>query len=154
MLTVKQCNAAISNIKISGKALDAAVQDVGLSVLVHVQEHREASLAVKLLNALPKGARKAALVAWFTNYGMISVNRDKVTAKERPLVFNAEAKTDLEEAAKKPWFKSAPEKPVSEMFDFQAQLLSLMKRADEAAKKGQSVAGADQLAKIRAMVAV
>jgi hypothetical protein len=149
MLTLKQCNSAISNIKISGKALDAAVQDVGMSVLQHVEANREVSLACKLLAALPKGARKAALVAWFTNYGMISINRDKTTAKDRPFLFNAEGKTDLVEAAKVPWFKSAPEKPVVEMFDFQAQLTALLKRAADAQAKGQKIEGADLLTKIR-----
>lgn len=149
MLTLKQCNAAIQNIKITGKALDAAVQDVGMSVLQHVETNREVSLAIKLLNALPKGARRAALVAWFTNYGMISVNTDKATAKDRPFVFNADAKTDLEEAAAKPWYKAAPERPVSEMFDFQAALAALLKKAEKAEQAGLEIKGADKLAQAR-----
>jgi hypothetical protein len=151
MLTVKQCNAAIQNIKVNGKAFDAAVQDVGMSVLQHVELNREVSLAIKLLNALPKGARKAALVAWFTNYGMISVNTDKASSKDRPFVFNADGKTDLQEAASKPWFKAAPEKPVAEMFDFQAALARLLKQADAAQAKGQTIKGADKLAQARAL---
>lgn len=149
MLTEKQCNSAIQSIKISGKALDAAVQDVGLSVLQHVEANREVSLAIKLLNALPKGTRKAALVAWFTNYGMISVNTDKASSKERPFVFNAEGRTDLEEAAAKPWFKAAPEKPVHEMFDFQAKLAALLKQAAAMQAKGVQIQGADKLAAVR-----
>lgn len=141
LLNVKQTNAAIANIKINGKALDQSIQEVGLSVLHHVGENREASLAVKLLNAMPKGARRNALVEWFIRFGMIAVNTDKASAKERPLVFDRDGTTDLEGAAAKPWFTCRPERAAAEVFDVEAKLRQLLKQLENARAKGMEVKG-------------
>lgn len=141
LLNIKQTNAAIANIKITGKALDQGIQEVGLSVLHHVCENREASLAIKLLNAMPKGGRRNALIEWFIQFGMIAVNMDKATAKERPLVFDRDRVTNLEGAAAKPWYTCRPERPAAEVFDVEAQLRQLMKRLENARAKGMEVKG-------------
>ena len=62
MRTQKQLLSAIQNISITGKGMDDAVQSVGLEVIQHVEANGEVSLAIKLLKALPKGARSNALV--------------------------------------------------------------------------------------------
>jgi hypothetical protein len=153
MLTLKQCAAAIQQIKITGKGLDDTIQSVGLSVLQHVEAHREASLAIKLLKALPKGSRSNALIDWMTQCGMLSVNLNKLTAKEFPLVFNKEGKTDLERAAAKAWYKWKPEaSPVLE-FDFGAKLSALLKAVADAQAKGVTVKGVEMLAQVQASVA-
>lgn len=141
LLNIKQTNAAIANIKISGKALDAAIQEVGLSVLHHVGENREASLAIKLLNAMPKGSRRNALIEWFVRFGMIAVNMDEETAKERPLVFDRDRTTNLEGATAKAWFTCRPERPATAVFDVEAQLRQLMERLEKARAKGLEVKG-------------
>lgn len=151
-LSVKQCNAAISQIKITGKGLDEAVQTVGLSVLQHIEANREVSLAIKLLNALPKGARSNALVEWFIRFGMVKVNADKATKGQFPLLFDKERGTNLEGAVAKPWHKCRPERPASEVFDLEAQVKALLKRAAAALKEGKEVkGGAELLAKLQGL---
>lgn len=141
ILNVKQTTAAIATLKITGKALDQGIQEVGLSVLYHVGENREVSLAIKLLNAMPKGGRRNALVEWFILFGMIAVNTDKATAKERPLVFDRDRTTNLEGAAAKPWYTCRPERPAAEVFDVEAKLRQLLKQLETAKAKGMTVKG-------------
>lgn len=151
MRTQKQILTAIQHIAITGKGLDDAVQSVGLDVLQHVELHGEVSLANKLLKALPKGARAKALADWFNRFGKITVNTDRTTAKEFPLVYCKEGQTNLEGAAGMPWYKCKQDKPLAVEFDFAGQLMSLLKRANEAASKGLEVKGADVLAKLNAL---
>ena len=151
MRTQKQILAAIQNISITGKCLDQSVQSVGLDVLQHVELHGEVSLANKLLKALPKGARAKALADWLQLHGKIIVNTDKATAKQFPLVYHKQGTTLLEAAAAKPWYECKKDKPLAVEFDFAGQLMSLLKRANEAASKGLEVKGADVLAQLNAM---
>lgn len=152
MRTQKQILTAIQHVAINGKCLDESVQSIGLDILQHVEAHGEVSLACKLLKALPKGARAKALADWFQKFGKIIVNTDKATAKQFPLVFNKEGKTDLEGAAAKEWYKCKPDRPLAEEFDFAAQLSALLKRAADAQAKGLTVKGADKLAACQGLV--
>lgn len=152
MRTQKQILTAIQHVAINGKALDESVQSIGLDILQHVDAHGEVSLACKLLKALPKGARAKALADWFQTYGKITVNTDKTTAKQFPLVFNKDGKTNLEGAAAKQWYKCKPDRPLAVEFDFAAQLSALLKRAAEAEAKGMTVKGVEALAKCKELV--
>lgn len=148
ILTTKQCNSAIANIKITGKALDQAIQDVGLSVLYHCGVNREVSLANKLLNAMPKGGRRNALVEWLTTFGMVTVNLDRESAKTHPLLFNRDGATDLEAAAAKPWWTCRPERPAHVEFNFAAKMTALLKQAQTAIAAGQHIAGMEELDRV------
>lgn len=95
---------AIKSIQSRGASLDKDIQHTGVSILAHIQANKEVSLFVKLYNALPKGSRSNALVAWGLAYGQVSVNEDKATKKERPFLFDGSKVTDLDGAQEKPWF--------------------------------------------------
>lgn len=153
MRTTKQILAAISNIKMNGKALDASVQSVGLEVLEHVEAHKEVSLAIKLLAALPKGSRHKALADWFQKYGKISVNIDKATAKQFPLLFNKDGVTDLEGATKQEWWKCKQDKPLALEFNFAAQLSALLERAARAQAGGATLVGGELLERAKGLLA-
>ena len=127
---------AIKSIAGRGAALDGHIQDTALSIAAHISEHREVSLATKLYNAMPHGSRRNALVQWFVTFGAVSVNQDKKTSKEFPLVFNKEGTVDLVEGAKKAWFDCKKEKELTdEVFcladhvkKFQTQLQGWIKK--------------------------
>lgn len=153
LLSIKQCNAAISNIKMNGKALDGAIQDVGLSVIQHCAANGEVSLAIKLLNAMPRGSRRTALVAWFVEFGPIAVELDKAKAKTHPLVFNKLGALDVAGAAEKPWFECKPEKALADEFDFTSRLNALLKQAANAAEKGLTVKGSETLLAVHTLLA-
>ena len=135
MRTAKEISVSIGQIKVSGEKLDQKIQAVGLEILAHVQEHKEASLACKLFQALPKGARKNALVAWFLEFGAISVNtgKDKETI---PLKFRKDGETNLEGASANPWYNFKPEKAPADEFDFDKALAALIKKAQKAMSEG------------------
>lgn len=151
MHTHKQILAAIQHVAITGKGLDDSVQSIGLDILQHVELHGEVSLACKLLKALPKGARAKALADWFQRFGKIAVNTDKATAKQFPLVYCKEGRTDLEGAAAKPWYTCRPDRPLSEEFDFAGKMQALLRQAQAAREAGKTVKGADILDKLLAM---
>lgn len=137
VMTIKQVNTAINNVKINGKALDASIQEVGLSVLHHIEGNREVSLANKLFNALPAGARRNALAAWFIKFGKVGPNMDKKTSKERPFIFNDANTTNIPEAEQSPWFKQAKEKDVSDAFDPNKFISMMQAKLKKLAKEGK-----------------
>lgn len=135
MRTAKEITASINSIKLAGQKLDDKIQSVALEVLEHIEEHKEASLACKLYQAMPKGARKNALVAWFLEFGAIKVNTGK-TKDDIPLVFAKDTATDITGATANPWFNFKKEKAPSEEFDFDKALASLIKKAKKAMEAG------------------
>lgn len=117
---------AIKSIGTRGASLDKDIQHTGVSILAHIQKHKEVSLFVKLYAALPKGARSNALVAWALAFGQVSVNEDKATKKERPFLFKADAITNLVSAQEKPWFDFKKPKDPSDEFSLEASFAKFM----------------------------
>ncbi len=149
-LNKAEIEKAILSIQSRGKKLDQSIQEAALSIIKHVHEHGEVSLANKLFKAMPAGARKNALVEWFLMYSRVGVNQDKVTAKEFPLVLNKEGKTDLEGAVKTPWFECRKEKAPDEVFDFNAAFARLLNQVQRA---GDNITGdAETIALIKGMI--
>lgn len=118
--------AAIKSIATRGASLDKDIQFTGLSVLAHIQQHKEPSLFIKLYNALPKGSRSNALVAWSLAFGQIEVNEDKETKKDRPFLFAANKVTDLAQASEKPWFDFKKPKDPADEFSLEAAFNKFM----------------------------
>ncbi len=137
--------AAIKSITNRGESLDKDIQYTGLSVLAHIAEHKEVSLFVKLYNALPKGSRTNALVAWALAFGQVAVNLDKASKKDRPFLFLADKITDLKGAADKPWFDFKKPKDVSDEFDFSAEVAAFQAKLSNWIKAGK-VSPTDHLA--------
>lgn len=126
---------AVAVIKVRGEEFDQAVQMVQISVLNHAELHGDITLFEALFNALPKGSRRNALAEHASKYGKITVNldADPKKRKAKPFLYDRAKTTDLVGAEAEPWFEMSPEKPVDLAFDFQAQLLALLKKADKAA---------------------
>jgi hypothetical protein len=126
---------AVAVIKVRGEEFDQAVQMVQISVLNHAELHGDITLFEALFNALPKGSRRNALAEHASKYGKISINmdEDQKKRKAKPFLYDKAKKTDLVAAEAEPWFECLPEKPVDMAFDFKAQLLALLKKADKSA---------------------
>ncbi len=144
---------AIDSIANRGKKLDSDIQLAGLSVLDHIQQHGDVTLANRLFLALPKGARKLAMAEWFLAFGKLAANMDKATAKDMPFVFAKDKQTDLAGAQELPWYECKPEKAVADAFDVQAEVAKLLKRitAFQQAKPDAEIKGADLIAKLTAL---
>ena len=139
---------AIASIKSRGAKLDADIQACALSILAHIDKHGDITKFTALYDAMPKGSRRNALVAWACEFGKIAVNLEPETKKLKPFLFKRDAETDLAGAADKPWFKFKPEKPVSEEFDFAGSLQRLLQKAQKAKDAGQAVKGLDLFEKV------
>lgn len=145
-------NKEIASIAKAGKKLDDRIQAAGLSVLNHVGEHGDVTVAAGLLAAMPNGSRRKALVEWMLAHGKLIVNTDKATQKELPFLHAKDKETLLEKAAETPWWEFAPEAKVLEAFDFQAALKQLLARADREAAKGVEIKGEKALEQARKLV--
>lgn len=133
--TAKDIEYGIESVRKMGDIWQQSVQEVQIAVLAHLDEHGDYTLFQKLHDALPKGARRNALVEHAVKYGKITVNMDddKAKRKAKPFLFDKTKTTNLDGAAADPWWEQMPEKPVDEAFDFQKLLLALLSKADKAA---------------------
>lgn len=141
-----QINRAIDAIQVRGKELDEAIQMTGLSILHHIETCGDYTIFKRLFDAMPKGARKNALVEWACMFGKVQVNTDKKSAKDMPFVYNKLAVTDLAAAAAQPWYTFKQEKPPVEEFNLYAALAHVRKQLGQAQTKGLNVVGAELLA--------
>lgn len=146
---IAKLNKAIDSIASRGKKLDADIQVAGLSAIAHVEKTGDIGPVNRLYLALGKGARKSALVAWLLAYAKVNANAGE-DKKDKPFVYARDKVTQLEEADANPWFEFKPEPDPDEVFDLQAAVASLIKRASS--KK--LAAGQDSLVnKLEALVA-
>lgn len=131
---------AIDLIQKRGATLDKDIQATALSIAAHIEKNREVTLAVKLYKAMPKGSRRLSLAHWLVKFAAVAINFDKDTKEEFPLVFNKDAKVDLEEGAKVAWFDAKKDKDLTDEFNPQAQLEAFQKRVQGWVKSGKIAA--------------
>lgn len=144
-------NKAIASIQSRGAKLDASIQHVGLSVLQHIEDHGDYTLAERLVQAMPKGSRRLALVEWMLAHGRIAL-LDKADPADAERIkaggvfkYAKEKATDIEGAALVQWFDMKKEKDVLEAFDVQAALNALLKRVAKMQAQGVRIEHADKI---------
>ena len=150
---------AILSIKNRGARLDHDIQLAGLSVLAHIEAHGDTTLADRLFNAMPKGARRLALAEWMLAFGKVeALQANNPEHKERVAAghvfgFAKTKNTDMEGAEGTPWHEFKKEKSVAEAFDVQAALASLLKRVQGMQAKGVRIEHADKIEALAKLVA-
>lgn len=135
---------AIASIKARGAKLDEAIWITGLSVLAHASEHGDTTPADRLVNAMPKGGRKLALVEWMLAFGQVAhLDKGATDAIKAGRVFKLDRakKLDLDAAELKPWYEFKKEAPVSTAFDAQKACHALLARIKGAAQSGLAIEG-------------
>ena len=144
-MNAAQINKAIVSIATRGKKLDADIQAAGLSIINHVQEHGDTTLADKLVNALPKGSRKLALVECMLAFSKMRL-LDKANPEDGPRIasgayfaFDKTKTTNLEAATDKPWFDFKPEAPILTAFDAQAAVQGVLTKLTRAVAGGLEI---------------
>ncbi len=150
---------AILSIKNRGAKLDVDIQVAGLSVMAHIEAHGDTTLADRLYNAMPKGARRLALAEWMLAFGKVralsKANKDDAAAiaEGRVFAYDKSKSTDMDSAIKTPWHEFRKEKEVAEAFDVQAAVQSLLKRVQNAQGKGVHIEHAELIEKLAKVVA-
>lgn len=144
---------AVASIATRGKKLDSDIQVAGVSILAHINEHGNVTLLNDLALALPKGSRLNALKEWACKFGKVKLN-EGADRKTVPFLYHKEGVTDIDGAWDAPWYDFAPEKELLALFDVNAELAKLVKRAAKAQKDNPNceVKGADLLAQLAAML--
>lgn len=144
-MNAAEINKAIASIATRGKKLDADIQTAGLSILNHANEHGDSTLADKLVQALPKGSRKLALVEWMLAFGKLRL-LDKANPEDAARIaagaffaYDKAKRTDLESAGAKPWFDFKPEAPVLTAFDAQAAVQGVLAKLSKAVAGGLEI---------------
>jgi hypothetical protein len=78
MLTEKrEILALISVIASTGTALDGNIHQAAVSCLDHAEKHGDVTLASRLVEAMPRSSRKAALIHWFEQFGPLVFDKEK-----------------------------------------------------------------------------
>lgn len=137
----KAIDAEILKIKKAGERLDTKIQVVGLSVLQHIDDHGDVTLADRLYKALPNGARRNALVQWMLAYGKVRVLQKADAADAEKIAdgsvfgYAKDKTTDISGAESVWWHSFMPERAPSEVFDAQAAATRLLKAIQSAHKK-------------------
>lgn len=84
------------------------VHETAMLILNHAKEHGDCSTAQGLVNAMPRSARKLALVSWFSKFSPIVVkDDDNWVAKMHKEDTKLFVPFDIEGAAETPWFDLA-----------------------------------------------
>jgi len=138
----------ISSIEGRGKKLDADIHRCAVSCLYHADKHGDVTLLQKLIEALPKSARRNAVIGWACAFGKFAPSEDG-----KSVVFNREQESDIDQAMSiAPW-EFAPEQKFRP-FDLDKELDKLLKKAIEAAESGDERhnVDSDKLAAVRRAV--
>lgn len=157
----KKIAAAITSIKGRGTKLDADIQLAGLSVLQHAKNTGDTTLADRLVDAMPKGARKLALVEWLLAFGTFrkidastKAGKDAIAAG-RLFQHDGTRVLNLDGAMAKEWHEFRKEPAPHTAFDAQASTKTLLKKLQDAAVAGLTVEGKiEAAANLRAALAL
>lgn len=156
-----EINKAIASIKNRGGRLDADIHAAGVAVLAHASEHGDTTLASRLVEAMPKGSRKLAIVEWMLAFGQIAKlnpkNPDHAARIKAGEVFTLDRTRtlDIAGAQETSWVEFRKEPAVATAFDVQAALKGVLARLNAAAANGLSIEHkAEALEQVRALAAV
>ena len=144
---VKEFNALVASISKRGAKLDADIQLAGLSALQRLAQHGDIGYVNRLYLGLHAGARKSALSAWLLAFGALVANTEEGKA-EKPFVYSKDKTTDMAEAHANPWFEFKPDPAPDAVFDVQAALIALLKKA-----KGKTCTDPTALLKVENLLA-
>lgn len=98
-----------------GKKWAQEARVLALSTLVHAATHGDITLATRLVNAMPAGARKAAMVDWFENFAPVRWSQ-KQQCFEFPKPYGeVKDKFDLTGAEATPFDEFTPDRSTKEL---------------------------------------
>lgn len=132
-------DSAIVKVKTDGEAYMQLVHKTGCSAILHAQDSGDSHYMTKLVNALPKGLRKNAMIDWFMEFTPFDwegkgENARFVKNKSKSREFNLEA------ALAKPFydgFNSKEGVEWSERTDLKRVIGFLKSHAEKAKEKGK-----------------
>ena len=141
-------DALIKSIATRGAKLDSDIQAAGVSAIAHHAEHGDVTFINRLYLAMPRGARKSAMTSWLLAHAGVVANTDS-NKKELPFVHTKDKTSNPEAASKDNWFEHKPDADPDQVFDLQAALAAVLKKA----KSAKTVMHGELVGQIEAMLA-
>ena len=143
ILDAKGIDAAITSIVKRGASLDNLIQQAAASVVQHIEDCGDITLANRLQVSMPKGSRSNAMTAYLLACAKLKVRvlpanatkAMKEAFKDMPFEFNRDGKTDMEAALAKPWYEFKKPKSIEQEFgvkELSASILRLVLQVDKA----------------------
>jgi hypothetical protein len=129
LLSIAELNKAIDKLNGDASKLQGEYQRIGVLCLEHLSANGDVGPINRLIVGMPKGLRRLAMATWAVAHGALVPNQDTGTRDTMPLRFTREKKTDTEAAAQSNWWEAAPEREISDVFDLQVAVKSLINRA-------------------------
>lgn len=149
---------AIASIKLRSAKITTDIQTAALSILAHVEEHGDTTLADRLYLAMGKGQRRSSLAMWFVAFGKMRIldkdSKDDLNAIKAGRIFahDKTRTTNMAGANLKQWHEMQKEEELNKVFDVHAAYLNLMKRIQAAQKEGVTIENAEWIAKLSAVL--
>ena len=151
--TTTEIKKAIASISNRGKKLDLDIHIAGVSCLAHVAEHGDTTVLDSLVQALPKGSRKNAFVAWCLEFGNVRL-LEKENTKEASAIAQGRIFTkyvgkavNIEGAIAQSWTTFKPEQDIHTAFDLGSSTKRLVQQYTKAVKSGTDIKGNEQAIK-------
>lgn len=147
--TIEAINKSIESIARRGKQLDRDIHVSGVSILAHIDQHSDATVLDRLVQAMPQGARKGALCEWACAFGKVrmldrSNDRDKAAIEQgRLFKFDKTKVTNIEQAIAQDWTTFKPEPDLLTTFDAAKAVNQIMQRLNKSIKGGADVVGTE-----------
>jgi hypothetical protein len=129
----EEINKGIDKFIKSVAHVDETIHTLACSALTHASEHGDNTLCTRLVNAMPKSGRKAALVEWFVKFGALTwvkIGEEQKFKKSERRAYN------LDGAYITPFYDLTPD-TVPKPFDLK-MLLKMIEQATKKATKGRS----------------
>ena len=95
---------AIKAIAKNGKALDNAIQKTGVSIIAHVRDHGDTTLAVALVKAMPRGSRVSAVIDWLNAFSPMTLQLTKAGLTVELDKKRVPADSKVADAIATPWY--------------------------------------------------
>lgn len=135
---------AIASIKARGKKLDKDIHAALCSAVWHRQEHGDNTLISETINAMPKGSRSNAAIAWAVEFGAVEYNgKDKQTKGIK--LKNSDAPIRLDDAILTPFWEMKGQKEGEDFNpekDLKAVIGILTRHAEKAEEAGEQLVAA------------
>ncbi|WP_448500715.1 hypothetical protein [Sphingomonas sp.] len=140
----KKIGRSITDIAKAGKKLDARLHATAFAVMDRAAAHNDCSLAAPLVAAMPRGARRNDMIAWFAAFSNVRIKLDKDSGTFKAGLVSSKAKDfrdagaladGLRDAWAKPFYSVEEAERASNPFDdkrFAAAVARLIKQAEEA----------------------
>lgn len=146
MLNTTEILSTIKTIRSTGKKLDKLIQQAALGCVAHSCHSGDVTLGQKLVDALPDGVRKNALLGFLEEFGQFAIVKRSVVYIRVQRLFdrcngNVAATDEYVESIDKHWTAFKPEPLPKSKYDCMVELKAFVEKMQRQLHSGNAVHG-------------